>query len=50
LLAAERRTGELAGVPYACLDAGERRELVDLARAAYELDTTHIEKYCDPPP
>jgi hypothetical protein len=50
LLAAERRTGELAGVPYACLDAGERRELVDLAQAAYELDTTHIEKYCDPPP
>ena len=36
LLAAERRTGELAGVPYGCLDAGERTELADLAQAAYE--------------
>jgi hypothetical protein len=36
LLAAERRTGELAGVPYGCLDAAERRELADLAQAAYE--------------
>jgi hypothetical protein len=36
LLAAERRAGKLAGAPYACLDADERGELVELAQAACE--------------
>jgi hypothetical protein len=35
LTAAERRTDRLAGKPYACLDDGERAELVILLQAAH---------------
>jgi hypothetical protein len=36
LLAAEQRTDGLAGLPYACLEPGERAELVTLLQAALE--------------